>query len=307
MIVPVLRGLYDCFILINGFHPFKPMKYLLTLALSMFCLASSIAAEEDAAYEALVRIQNIDSEDITPGKCSIQASLDFDSFTNDIAIYRDAWLNRDYSVDYYNQRRKQVFSYLVAKRYAELLTEGLYREKAPKLCNFSVAAKITDKFGQDKKIPILSWQFSQKQNSKINWNKIDPRDFSQLALNYKYSAAIDEWMSDEPEMKGVKATKANNPGAGCDQKMLMANAIFIRATATYCKKNYMDSQAGYFALEMSRRCTSLGEKTVKSIAMEGMHQLDEKAEKGGAAAACEFADTVEANVLHTIADAVANR
>jgi hypothetical protein len=44
--------------------------------------------------------------------------------------------------------------------------------------------------------------------------------------------------------------------AECDEKFVKANAIFIRATV-HCKRNYMDSPAGYYALAMTKQCSTL--------------------------------------------------
>ncbi len=51
---------------------------------------------------------------------------DFDKYNEYIPIFREAWLNRDFSEDFYRQRRKQVFVYVVLQQLAEVVTEGVY-------------------------------------------------------------------------------------------------------------------------------------------------------------------------------------
>jgi len=42
-------------------------------------------------------------------------------------------------------------------------------------------------------------------------------------------------------------------GAECQDVFVRANSIFIRATVE-CKRDYMDTSAGYYALAMTRQC-----------------------------------------------------
>lgn len=272
-----------------------------------FILSAQCLASENDALNALMKIQEIKTKTITADKCLVEGILDFESYINDLSVYRDAWLNKDYSIDFYNQRRKQIFIHVIAKQYARLLTQGLYAtEKAQKICSFSISAKIIDKYGQDNEIKILSWKFSQKQNSKVNWDKVDSKYFRELALDYKFSDGLSDWISDEPDIADSKPAEANR---GCDKQMITANAILVRASTTYCTKNYMDSQAGYYALEISRKCVDdlgLGDESLKSIISEGMHELDAEAESGGRIAACAFADKVELSVLRTMAEDIAH-
>ncbi|MGJ0392643.1 MAG: hypothetical protein ACR650_07770 [Methylocystis sp.] len=87
---------------------------------------------------------------------------------------------------------------------AELITEGLYRDEHPSSCSFSISARYVDKFGQNKEFPALTWKFSQVQNEKVNWDKIDPRDFGEIAIELKASPDAMAWMSDEPGMEDKK-------------------------------------------------------------------------------------------------------
>ena len=85
------------------------------------------------------------------------------------------------------------------------------------------------------------------------------------------------------------------PSAACDLRFLRANAIFIRAAA-HCPRDYMDSRAGFYALAKSRRCVSLGEDKVKSVAMSAMEELDAVVSQQGKAAACRWVDAVEKDI-----------
>jgi hypothetical protein len=180
---------------------------------------------------------------------------------------------------------------------AELITEGLYRDEHPSSCSFSISARYVDKFGQNKEFPALTWKFSQVQNEKVNWDKIDPRDFGEIAIDLKASPDAMAWMSDEPGMEDKK--NSSDASGACDSGMLRANAIFIRAT-TYCRKNYMDSPAGYYALAMSRQCKNLAENELKAISLEAMKKVDAAARRYGRAGACRFVDEVEQQVLRAV-------
>ena len=74
----------------------------------------------------------------------------------------------------------------------------------------------------------MTWQFTQKRASEVNWEKIDPRNFSDIALDYKFGPQVSEWTAGEPSF-GPPST----PSASCDMRFVRANSIFIRAT-TYC-------------------------------------------------------------------------
>jgi bacterioferritin-associated ferredoxin len=84
--------------------------------------------------------------------------------------------------------------------------------------------------------------------------------------------------------------------AECQESILKANAIFIRAT-THCKKNYMDTPAGYYALAMSRQCTQLGESRIRELAKTAMLELDQLAKEKGAKAACASVGNLEKTIL----------
>jgi hypothetical protein len=226
-----------------------------------------------------------------PG-CPVLGTIDFDGFYAQLPVFREAWLNKDYSVDFYNQRRKQIFVYTIVKRFAEILTEALYRDKDASDCQFSVRAKYLGKFGKPNEIPVMTWRFTSKQNTKVDWDKTDPRDFAELALDFKISPEANAWMSDEPSLEQQPAqgtTKA------CDAEMPTANATFLRAT-TYCKKDYMDSEAGYYALKKAKEC-GLSEEALKKTFVDVVKRLDEISRKRGRAAVCEFVDSIEVRVL----------
>lgn len=83
--------------------------------------------------------------------------------------------------------------------------------------------------------------------------------------------------------------------AECDESYLKANAIFIRATV-FCNKNYMDSQAGYYALAMSRKCNDLSENKLNGIIMNSMKEFDRVSKTKGKKSACKWADELEKTV-----------
>jgi hypothetical protein len=139
---------------------------------------------------------------------------------------------------------------------------------------------------------MISWRFTREKAKKVVWDKVDPRDFTEVAIDYKVSPAVTAWLSDEPSMTGEPSPSSS---ASCDMRFFRANAIFIRA-ATHCKKNYMDSPAGYYALAMTRQCADLGEEKTLSLAREAMEELDRVAKRRGKAAACQWVDGVEREV-----------
>jgi hypothetical protein len=103
----------------------------LSALLGILNLSGGYAATDEDAYAAMAQFTSITSKTINSAGCLITASANFSDFVARVDTFRSAWLNRDYSIDFYNQRQKQVFVFTIIKRYAELLTEGLYREMQP--------------------------------------------------------------------------------------------------------------------------------------------------------------------------------
>ena len=64
---------------------------------------------DDPAYTALSEIARINSKTINSAGCLVSGSVDFEGFQSKLSVFRERWLNRDYSEDFYRQRRKQVF------------------------------------------------------------------------------------------------------------------------------------------------------------------------------------------------------
>jgi hypothetical protein len=149
-----------------------------------------------------------------------------------------------------------------------------------------------DKFGQPKVLDAVTWKFDQKRSSEVNWEKIDPKNFQEIAIDYKLGPQVSEWTADEPSF-GIPTQTIPQ----CDMSLIRANAIFIRAT-TYCKKGYMDSPAGYYALAMSRQCAvNMTEDKINESFVAAASEVDAVAKKGGRAGACRFVDQVEREVM----------
>jgi len=265
----------------------------LALWVGALTASEAYAAANDDAYQALLGFTSISSKTVNSAGCLVTGAADFDGFTDKLPTIRDAWLNRDYSVDFYNQRRKQVFAHVVLKRFAAALTEAIYSKDPPKGCSFAITVKYADKFGRDKEIPAVTWKFDETQNAKTNWEKADMRYFNEIAIDYKISTEMTAWTADEPSLS---PQNKNSAPQDCDVAMLRANAIFVRAT-NYCKKNYMDSPAGYYALAMTKQCAPLGEQKLLATFREGMKELDALAKQQGRSAACKFVDDVEKQVV----------
>ena len=152
-------------------------------------------------YEAIVKNSKLLERRLGYNDCIIKGQIDFDAFIPSLGDVRDAWLNRDYSMDFYRQRRKQVFAFTVIKRYAELVTLGLYQNPKPGYdeCRFQIDIIANDKYGKKTAFRAASWRFSLAVASRINWTQFDPRDFQAVAINYELSPAISNWTSDEPK------------------------------------------------------------------------------------------------------------
>jgi hypothetical protein len=83
---------------------------------------------------------------------------------------------------------------------------------------------------------------------------------------------IQEWIADEPSMSDGNVRPQAD--ASCDMRFVRLNAIFIRAT-TFCSTNYMDSTAGYYALERTKQCVgSMQKDTLTAKIKPFMLELD---------------------------------
>ncbi|WP_349958083.1 hypothetical protein [Rhizobium sp. ZPR3] len=257
-----------------------------------------MASSEEDAYSALKSFSTLTSKTINDAGCLVTASMDFNKYAEKLAIFRDAWLSRDYSVDFYQQRRKQIFVYVVVKRFAELVTEALYSDKTlSSTCAFSITVTYDDKFGASQKLTAVTWKFDDSTNKKMVWEKFDARNFADVAIDYKVSPDAVSWLSDEPSMSDEK-NGTTEPT--CQLDMLNANAAFIRAT-TYCKKDYMDTPAGVYALSMSRPCAqSMTEAQIKDAFMKTADQIDNLAKAKGRVAVCKWMDGLEREVKRQI-------
>ena len=256
-------------------------------------LSAPHARADQDAYTVIQKFASVSSKTLNSAGCLLTGTADFDTYTEHLPLIRESWLNRDYSIDFYRQRRKQVFVYVVVKRFAELVTQGLYLSDKPETCSFAVNITYVDKLGKPATLPgAISWTFTREKADQINWEKLDPRNFGEVAPNYKISPAVVSWLSDEPSMAGESRSASPAP---CEPLFPRANAVFIRAT-THCTKNYMDSNAGYYALAMTRQC-ALNEEQLMSIGKSAMGQLDRIVKTQGKAAACRWVDGIEREVM----------
>ena len=268
------------------------------LIASVLALGSNnYARAEDDSYAALKSFSELTSDKTDNDGCWVIATADFEQFGPHLSLIREAWLDRDYSLDFYTQRRKQVFLFIILNRLGDVITETLYTDDKRDRCAFTIAIKYFDKIGQQKISSAVSWEFTREKFVKVNWNNFDPRNFTDVAIDYKISPEIPDWYSDEPKMANISSPA---PSASCDQPFLRANAIFIRAT-TYCPKDYMDSRAGYYALAMSRHCAAgINEDRLKSVGRSAMQELDAVVRQRGKRAACRWVDDVERDIERAV-------
>ena len=94
-------------------------------------------------------------------------------------------------------------------------------------------------------------------------------------------------------------------GNSCKLSFLRANAIFIRAS-TYCPKDYLDDNAGYYALAQSKLyAASLSEKELMTLARRAMQELDRVVKERGKRSACRWVDQIEREVSDAAKDTAA--
>lgn len=84
----------------------------------------------------------------------------------------------------------------------------------------------------------------------------------------------------------------------CDVGYMKANAYFFRAT-THCKKNYLDTPAGYIALAESKKCASiLSEEGVERITKEGFTEAEDAFVKHGKKKGCKVAESLSVDLVN---------
>jgi hypothetical protein len=262
--------------------------------------ANVTAYAQTDPYEALDKFITVNPEDTEKGFCIIKAVADFDGYKQYLPLFRDTWLNHDYSIDFYQQRAKQIFVYIVLKRFSEAITEGVYRKDKDRDCTFYVDIVYYDTLGKRQTIHGLSWLFTKQRANQVDWDHIDPKDFMNIAVQYNFSPDISTWIGDEPSMaeKGSQTTSNS-----CNLSFLRANAIFIRAS-TYCPKDYLDNDAGYYALAQSKLCAaSLSEKELMALTGRAMQELDRVVKQRGKRSACRWVDQIEGEVSNAATDA----
>jgi hypothetical protein len=97
----------------------------------------------------------------------------------------------------------------------------------------------------------------------------------------------------------VAAITSTEAAADCEMQFLEANATFIRATV-HCKRDYMDTPAGFYALAMTRQCKDLSEEELFKVGMAAMLKLDGLAKEKGKAAACKWVDELEKAIVSDV-------
>jgi len=85
----------------------------------------------------------------------------------------------------------------------------------------------------------------------------------------------------------------------CDEDFLRANAVFVYA-ASFCKKNYRDSRAGYYALNKARACSHLEKSKLESVTISAMKEFDNIRNTEGLQPACDFVDARQKSILNSI-------
>ena len=87
--------------------------------------------------------------------------------------------------------------------------------------------------------------------------------------------------------------------AVCDEMLVKGNSVFVHATVE-CKRNYMDTPAGFYTLAMTRQCSEMGEDKLMAILKEAALQFDEGKREKGKKAACEWVDKLEKAIVQDV-------
>lgn len=224
---------------------------------------------------------------INDHECNSTGTVDFEKFESNLSTFRDHWLSNDYSLDFYGHHVRQVLSVIIIKRLASAMTNNVYTNSPKVDCHFTVSVRYDDKYGQSHRIKVLTWTFTKEIASKTDWDKFDATKFNQIAQDWTYTKEVDDWTAEEPPLSDDgKRYPLHQDEETCSDLLFNANATFIRAT-TFCRKDYMDTKAGYTALAGSKVCFhKFDEATLKRAAMAAMKRLDEDVRLHGRSAAC---------------------
>jgi len=174
-----------------------PVKSIAFAILASVGVNAEAFAEVDP-YEALGKFITVNPADTENGFCVITAVADFDEYKPYLSLFREAWLDRDYTKDFYQQRGKQVFVYIVLKRFSEALTEGLYRKNKDRDCTFYVDISYFDALGKKQNIHGISWQFTAKRANEVDWDHLSyPLIFSRAQMQLEVGASLRRFSHDE--------------------------------------------------------------------------------------------------------------
>ena len=189
---------------------------------------------------------------INDNYCESSGTVDFEKIQNNLSIFRESWLSDDYSLDFYAHHARQVLATIIIKRLASVMTYNVYNESPKVDCHFAVSVKFDDKYGKSHTIKILTWTFTNDIAKKLDWEKFDMTKFNEIAPDWSYTRDVDDWTADEPPLsEDGKRYRLHHEDETCSDLLFNANATFIRAS-NYCKKDYMDTDAGYRALSNSK-------------------------------------------------------
>ncbi len=174
----------------------KKLIILSTIFLSTF--SKELGSTEDP-YVILMKLSRITEKEMHNAKCFVKSNINFDNYVSYLPTFRQAWLNRDFSNDFYLQRRKQVFMFSIVKRLADIATQGVYlNEKYADKCLFQIDVEYRDLHGRQQIFPAVRWSFDRSLFNSIDWKKVDPRDFDRIAIDYTFNKNLSDWYADEP-------------------------------------------------------------------------------------------------------------
>ena len=123
---------------------------------------------------------------------------------------------------------------------------------------------------------------------------VDFKEALRLDPNNTHAAANLKKMIEAKAKQGSSVTSVPVQQQQCDLLLFNANAIFVRAT-TFCAKNYMDSAAGFRALDGARKCTSIDYS--ESRVQAEMLELDKKVNSVGRIAACKWVEGLAKRIM----------
>jgi hypothetical protein len=179
------------------------MSTIQFLAAACIAFAPVVAVAGDLdkkGWEALSAVISAPDEHIARDRCEIAVTVDYDRYIEHMGEFRKAWLYMDKPLEYYQRRSYQILL-LLGNKEATLLTQAFfdprYKTGMPP-CHFRIFVAGHDEHGKDKSFLVESWSFSSKVASKVNWDKLEDKDFPSVAIDDKFGPEFERRLRRDP-------------------------------------------------------------------------------------------------------------